>query len=77
MTRIYSSKNMNKEDCQDYESPMVLVGSDVVSIYPNLDVARAARLMYEAVKISPMKWENIRLVGMQQICCFKLEPGTM
>ena len=59
MERIYSSKDMLVEDCQDYESPMVLIGSDVVSLYPNLDVARASALMYEAVKVSPMEWENM------------------
>ena len=59
LDRKYSSKEMLQEDCQDYTTPMVLVGSDVVSLYPNLDVSRVSRLMYEAVKTSPLKWDNV------------------
>ena len=38
---------------------MVMIGSDVVSLYPNLDVARASRLMYEAIQASTLDWNNV------------------
>ena len=57
--RVFSSKDMLQEDCQDYSVPMVMIGSDVVSLYPNLDVARAARLMYEAIQTSTLDWNNV------------------
>ena len=57
--RTFYSHEMLPEDRQDYMSPMVLVGSDVVSLYPNLDVARVSKMMGEAVRLSPLKWEGV------------------
>ena len=37
-TKIISIGEANPEDVQDFSSPMVLIGSDVAALYPNLDV---------------------------------------
>ena len=60
--RIFTSLEMLPEDRQDFSSPMVLVGSDVVSLYPNLDVSKVSKVMYEAVLESDMSWDNVDLL---------------
>ena len=47
------------EDLQDYESKMVLIGSDVVSLYPNLEVGKVVDTVREAVLKSKMTWEDV------------------
>ena len=44
---------------QDFETEMVLVGSDVVSLYPNLEVDKVVDCVREAVLKSNIKWEEI------------------
>ena len=39
---MISSKEALKEDLQDFSIPIVMIGGDVVSLYPNLDVNRVA-----------------------------------
>ena len=58
-SRIISSKDVNPEDLQDFMTPMVLVGTDVESLYPNLKVAEVSKRMKEAILESEMKWEDI------------------
>ena len=38
-----NSKDVNPEDIQDFDQPMVVIGSDVISLYPNLDVEKISR----------------------------------
>ena len=59
MTRVFTTKEMLEEEIQDYTCPMVVVGSDVVSLYPNLDVTRCSEIMKEAILRSPIKWDNM------------------
>ena len=47
------------EDLQDFQNPMVLLGMDVVSLYPNLDMEKVGDRVKEAVKKSKIKWEGI------------------
>ena len=58
-SRIISSKDVNPEDLQDFMTPMILVGTDVESLYPNLKVAEVSKRMKEAILESEMKWEDI------------------
>ena len=58
-SRIINSKEVNPEDLQDFTSPMVLVGTDVESLYPNLKVEAVSKRMKEAILESGMKWEDI------------------
>ena len=57
--RIFSSTEVLPEDLQDFQSPMALIGYDVVSLYPNLDVSRIAENVKEAILDSPVQWSNI------------------
>ena len=38
---------------------MVLIGSDVASLYPTLDADKVAELVYNAVMKSDIKWTNL------------------
>lgn len=59
MERMISSVDALPEDIQDYSIPFVIIGSDVESLYPSLDIDKVAKLVYEAILKSEMKWENI------------------
>ena len=50
---------MLHEEMQDFTCPMVVIGSDMVSLYPNLDVTRVCEMMQEAILISPIILENV------------------
>ena len=47
------------EHLQDYETNMVLVGSDVVNLFPSLEVESVVKEVKEAIKKSKIKWEEI------------------
>ena len=38
LSRRFLGGNMLPEDVQDQEAPMVLIGTDVVNLYPSLDI---------------------------------------
>ena len=59
LDRLIDSCEVNPEDLQDFSLPLVLVGSDVASLYPNLDAEKVAELVYNAVLKSEIKWSNI------------------
>ena len=56
---IVDIKDANPEDIQDFSSAMVMIGSDVSALYPNLDAEQVAEIVYMEVKRSDIKWENI------------------
>ena len=60
--RILDSTEVLEEDLQDYSVPMVVVGSDVVSLYPNLDVDKIVQRVGEEVERTDMKFSNIDYV---------------
>ena len=53
------SDEVNPEDIQDFTKPLVMIGSDVISLYPNLDIAQVSRGMREAIKKSGITWEEV------------------
>ena len=57
--RIIMSTESLEEDLQDYEVPMVVVGSDVVSLYPNLDVEKVVIRIEEEVRRTDIQFENV------------------
>ena len=59
MERTLLSTDVLPEDLQDYQNPMVVLGMDVVSLYPNLDMEKVGDRVKEAVKKSTIKWEGI------------------
>ena len=52
-------KEANPEDVQDFELPMVIIGSDVSALYPSLDAEKVSELVYLAVLKSNIKWSNV------------------
>ena len=57
--RTLTSKEVLPEDLQDYQSPMVVMGFDVVSLYPNLDTSKVGSRVKQAVLESNISWEGI------------------
>ena len=59
----YNGKPIDQQDypfaVQEKEGKTVIIGSDVVSLYPNLVDTTSALICYHAVKESPVKFENI------------------
>ena len=62
LDRLIDSVEANPEDLHNFSLPMVLIGSDVASLYPSLDAAKVAELVYEAVMRSELKWTNLDYV---------------
>ena len=60
--RLVHSNDALPEDIQDVESPMILVGADIVSLYPNMDISQVSKMIREAIKAAPIKWEGVDLV---------------
>ena len=57
--RTIRSRDALPEDLQNYEVPMVIVGTDVVSLFPSLDVGQVAIQVAEAVRTSTITWSEI------------------
>ena len=56
--RILDSQEALPEQIQDYGAKMIIMGSDVVSLYPNLEIEKVVRNIKEAVMESRIKWEE-------------------
>ena len=59
LNRRITSLDVNKEDLQNFEVAMVVVGNDAISLYPNLKVDRVVEEVRKAVLMSEMKWREI------------------
>ena len=57
--KVWDSSEVLAEDVQDYQTRMVLMGFDVESLYPNLDIDIVGDRVKEAVMKSDIKWEGI------------------
>ena len=57
--RTWLSTEVLQEDLQDYQIPMVILGFDVVSLYPSMDISRVGDKVKEAVLKSSISWEGI------------------
>ena len=53
------SKDVDQEWVQDMSRPMVVIGSDAVSLFPSMAKLESADEVAEAVLESSMKWDNI------------------
>ena len=47
------------EDLQDFTVPMVVIGGDVVSLYPNMKIKEVSNRIMEAILMSPIKWKEV------------------
>ena len=60
--RRLDSTEVLKEDLQDFTVPTVIVGADVVSLYPNLNVDQVVKRIEEEVIRTDMKFEEVDYV---------------
>ena len=58
MDRKLSSKDALPEQIQEYEKRMVIIGSDLVQLYPNLEVDKVVQRVKEAVVESEIVWQD-------------------
>ena len=59
MDRVLDNKDVLCEDLQDYTVPMVMIGADVVSLYPNLDVNKVVDRIEQEILRTDMEFSNI------------------
>ena len=59
LDRKFKASEMLPEDRQDQTIPMVVIGSDVVSLYPNLKIQQLMGEVRKAVQESVVTWEEI------------------
>ena len=57
--RLVDSREALKEDLQDFSSPMVAIGTDVVNMYPSLDVDKVVDMLEDEVMRTKVEWTNI------------------
>ena len=57
--RVLRSTEVLHEDLQDQSVPMVAVGSDVISLYPNLDINKVVEAVEVAILESTIQWEEV------------------
>ena len=57
--KMVSRKDVDNGLVQDRSRPMIIVGSDVVGLYPNLRSKECGEEVYQAVMDSDIKWEGI------------------
>ena len=59
MKRTIRSQEARPEQIQDFEKPMVIIGSDVVALYPNLEIKRVTENVKEAIRKSGVRFEEV------------------
>ena len=62
LDRMVDSVEALPEDLQDYKIPMVVIGSDVVNLYPSLDTDKVKEAMGEFIREADIKWSNVDLL---------------
>ena len=59
MDKVISSADVPNSYVQDKNQPMVIVGSDVVSLFPCLKKQKVADICCESVLKSDIKWDGV------------------
>ena len=54
-----TSEGVPPDMVQDFSVPMVVLGSDVVNLYPSLDIKQVVLEVKEAMMETEINWENI------------------
>ena len=59
LDRKFEGNQVLQEDLQDMSQPMAIIGTDVVNLYPSLDIDLVVREVEGAILESGIKWEEI------------------
>ena len=59
VTRVFSGDEMLPEDIQDQSAPMVVIGTDVINLYPSLDIGQVVEEVREAILDTGIKFEDV------------------
>jgi hypothetical protein len=81
---MVNSKDVNQMWIQDRSKPMVIIGSDAVSLYPSMTKTESADEVAEAVLESDLVWEGVDwkeavrfiVLGRDETWCRSQSPPT-
>ena len=59
LDRKYGVQEVLQEDIQDQTTPMVVVGTDVINLYPSLDIKKVVGTVGEAILESKITWDAV------------------
>ena len=59
MDKVWRPEEVLQEEIQDFEREMVVIGCDVESLYPNLDVEECGRIVEEEIMRTKITWEDL------------------
>ena len=59
LERMVDSRDALEEDLQDFSIPMVIIGGDVVSLYPNLDVDIVVDRIRDEILRTDLEFNNV------------------
>ena len=57
--RIITASEALPEDVQDRSLPMIVIGSDVVNLYPSLDIQKIVGLVKQSLMDTTIEWEEV------------------
>ena len=57
--RIITAPEALPEDVQDRSLPMIVIGSDVVNLYPSLDIQKIVGLVKQSLMDTTIEWEEV------------------
>ena len=59
LDKVWRPQEVLQEDIQDFHSEMVVIGCDVESLYPNLDVEECGKIVETEMMRSRITWEDL------------------
>ena len=59
LERKYEGTEVLHEDLQEQSEPMLIIGTDVVNLYPSLDISKVVGEVQEAIMGSRIEWQDI------------------
>ena len=57
--KLWKPEEVLEEEIQDYEKKMTIIGCDVESLYPNLEVGECGEIIVEEILRSDITWEDL------------------
>ena len=59
LERTWTSRDVLPGDLEDFQVPMVVIGTDVEALFPSLDIDKVGDRVKEAVLCSTITWEGV------------------
>ena len=59
LDRLWDGNEVLSEDLQDVSKPMIIIGTDVINLYPSLNIREVVKNVKEAILESNITWQEI------------------